>query len=96
MPAKPGIEIGASPESFYRTRGERIGVCGTFPGLLEALHNPEAPPLTPEQIKPVMTLLVEEFNLGKDYPTRAALSSSRAVTRSSWKACRVQLMFCSM
>jgi hypothetical protein len=53
---------------------ERIGVCGTFPGLLEALNNPDAPPLTPEQIKPVMNLLMEEFKVGKDYPTRAAIS----------------------
>jgi hypothetical protein len=54
--------------------GERIGIRGTFPGLLEALNNPDAPPLRPEQIKPVMNLLMEEFKVGKDYPTRAAIS----------------------
>jgi hypothetical protein len=54
--------------------GERTGVYGTFPGLIEAVNNPDAPPLSPEQLKPVVTLLMQEYNLGKDYPTRAALS----------------------
>jgi hypothetical protein len=54
--------------------GERTGVYGTFPGLIEAVSNPDAPPLGPEQIKPVVTLLQQEFNFGKDYPTRAAIS----------------------
>jgi hypothetical protein len=54
--------------------GERTGVYGTFPGLIEAVNNTDAPPLTPEQIKPAFNLLVMEFNVGKDYPTRAAIS----------------------
>jgi hypothetical protein len=55
-------------------QGERTGIYGTFPGLIEVVNNPDAPPMTPEQLKPVVNLLVMEFNLGKDYPTRAALS----------------------
>jgi hypothetical protein len=55
-------------------QGERTGVYGTFPGLIEAVNNPDAPPLTPEQLKPAVNLLVMEYNLGKDYPTRAAIS----------------------
>jgi hypothetical protein len=54
--------------------GERTGVYGTFPGLIEAVRSHDAPPLTPEQIKPVVNLLIQELNLGKGYPTRAAIS----------------------
>jgi hypothetical protein len=54
--------------------GERIGIYGSFPGLLEAVNNPAAPPLTPEQIKAGVKLLVEELNVGKDFPTRAGVS----------------------
>jgi hypothetical protein len=54
--------------------GERLFLWGTFPGLLEAVHNPDAPPLTPEQITPGVKLLMEELNFGKEYPARAAAS----------------------
>jgi hypothetical protein len=54
--------------------GERLFLYGTFPGLLEAVNNPDAPPLRPEQIKPGVKLLAEELSVGKDYPTRAAVS----------------------
>jgi hypothetical protein len=54
--------------------GERLFVYGTFPGLLEAVNNPDAPPLRPEQIKLGVKLLVEGLDFGKDYPTRAAAS----------------------
>jgi hypothetical protein len=54
--------------------GERIGIYGSFPGLLEAVKGPDAPPMTPEQVKKSVDLLVNELNVGKDYPTRAAVS----------------------
>jgi hypothetical protein len=54
--------------------GERIGIYGTFPGLLEVVNNPNAGPMKPEQIKAGVDLLVNEFNVGKDYPTRAAIA----------------------
>jgi hypothetical protein len=54
--------------------GERLFVYATFPGLLEATQSPDAPPLGPEQIKPGVKLLAEEFQVGKDYPTRAGVS----------------------
>jgi hypothetical protein len=54
--------------------GERIGIYGSFPGLLEAVNNPDAPPMRPEQVKAGVDLLVNVFNVGKDYPTRAAVS----------------------
>jgi hypothetical protein len=66
------------PKPFIDMRkpmeGERLFFYGAFPGLLEAVTNPDAPPLTPEQIRPGVKLLVEEFNVGKDYPTRVAVS----------------------
>ncbi len=54
--------------------GERVGVYGTFPGLLEAVNDPAAPPMTPEQVRKSVELLANEFGVGKDYPTRAAVS----------------------
>jgi hypothetical protein len=54
--------------------GERLFLYGTFPGLLEAVNDPHAPPLTPEQLQPGLKVLAEAFNLGKDYPARAAAS----------------------
>ncbi len=54
--------------------GERLFLYATFPGLLEAATRPDAPPLGPEQIKPGIRVLVDEFDFGKDYPTRAAAS----------------------
>jgi hypothetical protein len=54
--------------------GERIGIYGSFPGLLEAVNNPAAPPLSPEQIQAGVKTLVEVFNVGKDFPTRAGVS----------------------
>jgi hypothetical protein len=54
--------------------GERLFLYGTFPGLLEALNDPDAPSMKPEQIKPGLQTLAEALDLGKDYPTRAAIS----------------------
>jgi hypothetical protein len=54
--------------------GERIGIYGSFPGLIEVMNNPDAAPLKPEQIKASVDLLVKEFGFGKDFPTRAAIS----------------------
>jgi hypothetical protein len=69
--------------------GERMFLYGTFPGLLEAVNDPDAPPLTPEQIKPGVKLLAEGFNLGKDYPTRAAAS---LLIRAKHKAAKASLV----
>ncbi len=69
--------------------GERLFLYGTFPGLLEAVHDPDAPPLTPEQIKPGLKLLGEEFNFGKDYPSRAAAS---LLIRAKHKAAKEALV----
>jgi hypothetical protein len=54
--------------------GERTGVYGTFPGLIEVVNNPDAPPLTGEQLKPAVNLLIQELNLGDGYPVRAAVA----------------------
>jgi hypothetical protein len=80
------------PKPFIDMRkgmeGERLFFYGTFPGLLEAVNNPDAPPLTPEQIKPGVKLLVEEFAFGKDYPSRAAVS---LLIRAKHKAAKAAL-----
>jgi hypothetical protein len=54
--------------------GERVGAYGTFPGLLEAAQGPDAPPMTPEQVRKSVEVLGNEFGVGKDYPSRAAVS----------------------
>ena len=81
--------------------GERIGIYGTFPGLLEAANNPDAPPMKPEQVKASVDLLVNEFNVGKDYPTRAAASlwvrakhadAKEALAAAGWPRHRVERM----
>jgi hypothetical protein len=54
--------------------GERTGVYGTFPGLIGVVNNPDAPPLTGEQLKPAVNLLFQELNLGEGYPVRAAVA----------------------
>ena len=55
--------------------GERVGIYASFPGLLEAVNNPAAPPLTPEQVQAGVKLLVEELNVGKGYPTRVGVAT---------------------
>ncbi len=80
QPATPSLYWALTdlPRPFLDMRrplgSERIGVCGTFPGLIGVINNPDAPPLTPEQIQPVVNVFMLEFNIGKDYPTRAAIS----------------------
>jgi hypothetical protein len=54
--------------------GERIGIYASFPGLLEAVNNPAAPPMTEEQTRASLKLLVEELRFGKDYPERVGVS----------------------
>ncbi len=92
---RPFIDIRTAME------GERIGIYGTFPGLTEAIRNPDAPPLKPEQIKAGVDLLVNEFNFGKDYPTRAAISvwvrakhpaAKEALVAAGWPREKVEKM----
>jgi hypothetical protein len=54
--------------------GERLFLYGAFPGLLEAVNDPDAPPMTPEQIQPGLKLLAGSLDFGQGYPTRAAAS----------------------
>jgi hypothetical protein len=81
------------PKPFIDMRkgleGERLFLYGTFPGLLEAVNNPGAPPLTPEQLKPGVKVLVEEFGFGKEYPARAATS---LLIRAKHKAAKEALV----
>jgi hypothetical protein len=81
--------------------GERIGIYGTFPGLVEVMNNPDAPPLKPEQIKVGVDLLVKEFNVGKDFPTRAAIAvwvrtkhpaAKEALVAAGWPRDKVEKM----
>jgi hypothetical protein len=57
--------------------------------------------MTPEQVKAGVKLLVEEFNVGKDYPTRAAISlwlrtkhpvAKEALVAAGWPRVRVERM----
>jgi hypothetical protein len=81
--------------------GERIGIYGSFPGLIEVMNNPDAPPLKPEQIQASVDLLVKEFGFGKDFPTRAAIAvwvrtkhpaAKEALVAAGWPRERVEKM----
>ncbi len=81
--------------------GERIGIYGSFPGLIEVVNNPDAPPLKPEQIKAGVDLLVKEFGVGKDFPTRAAIAvwvrtkhaaAKESLVAAGWPRERVEKM----
>jgi hypothetical protein len=81
QPNAPNLYWGLTdlPRPFIDMRrameGERVGIYGSFPGLIEAVNNPDAAPMTPAQVKASVDLLVNELNVGKDYATRVGVST---------------------